>query len=185
MMTCVRAVARPGWLRLAMAAAVGVLCVPAGAMSAPADSVTVAGGTLDPAYPDADVYLGTPEAAAVPDGAACKVAARYVELVNAGDAAGAAALYSDDAVILEPVRKTIRGRAEVDEFYATRLARMRPHIVAVSILGNDRECMIELANRMDVDGAPRFVLVSIDHFTLDEDGKVAHMVAFARPRRGM
>ena len=46
-------------------------------------SMTIAGGTLDPAFPDADVYLEAPPSAPVPPGKACQLAAHYVELINA------------------------------------------------------------------------------------------------------
>lgn len=153
---------------------------PAMAIEAP---MAIAGGTLDPAFPGADVYLGLPQSAAVPPGPACDAARRYVELVNSGDAAAVSALYADDAFILEPMRRTIRGRMEIDEFYATRLAQMRPQLIAVSFLGNESECMVELANRTEIGGRQRHVLVSIDHFILGANGKVANMVAFVRPPR--
>lgn len=162
------------------AVAAAILCQSAAAAEPP---VAVAGGALDPAFPGADVYLGAPRSAAVPAGPACQAARRYVELVNKGDAVAVSALYADDAIILEPMRRTIRGRPQIDEFYATRLAQMRPQLVGVSYLGNARECMVELANRTQIGEEQRYVLVSIDHFILKPDGKVATMVAFARPPR--
>lgn len=146
-------------------------------------AISIPGGQLDPAYPGADVYLAKPESGIVPQTAACEAARRYVERVNDGDADGTSALFSDDAVILEPIRRTISGRAEIDEFYSTRLSVMKPHVVAVAYLANGDECMAELANRMEIDGQNRFVLVSIDHFILGEDGRFSSMVAFARPPR--
>lgn len=146
-------------------------------------AISIPGGQLDPAFPGADVYLAEPESGAVPQTAACDAARRYVERVNAGDADGTSALFADDAVILEPIRRAVRGRAEIAEFYATRLSVMKPHIVAVAYLANGNECMAELANRMEIDGQARFVLVSIDHFILGEDGRFSGMVAFARPPR--
>ena len=54
-------------------------------------------------------------------------------------------------------------------------------IAPVAFVGNESECMMELAMEMPVDGRPRWILVSVDHFVLDDDGKVKLMVVFARP----
>ena len=143
----------------------------------------IAGGVLDPAYPGADIYLGKPKAPAVPPGRACAVAERYVALVNAGKYAEVAALYRDDATFLEPMRPTLRGREEIDAFYTRRIGDMRPAIAAVSYLGNDRECMVELALGIELDGRQRYALVSVDHFIVDEDGRIVSMIAFGRPPR--
>jgi hypothetical protein len=146
--------------------------------------LVVAGGHLDPAFPDADVYIGTPATPAVPPGRACAVAQRYVELVNAGKYAEVAALYADDATFLEPMRPTLKGRAQIDEFYTKRIGGMAPQVMGVSYFGDDRECMVELALQTQIAGQPRWVLVSIDHFILGDDGRIKSMAAFARPMRG-
>lgn len=147
-----------------------------------AEPMTIAGGTLDPAFAQSDVYLETPPSAPVPPGRACQLAARYVALVNGGDYLGAAALYADDATFLEPMRPSLKGRAQIDEFYTKTIGGMKPHVIAVAYTGGDRECMVALANRFVVDGKPRYALASVDHFILRGDGKIDSMVAFARPR---
>lgn len=145
--------------------------------------VVVAGGELDPAFSGADVYLKDPKPATAPPGRACAAAREYVELVNAGRYANVAALFADDAVILEPMRATARGIGEIRHFYESRIGAMRPQVVAVAYVGNDRDCMVELAARRELQGRMRYTLVSVDHFTLGKGGKVARMVAFARPPR--
>jgi ketosteroid isomerase-like protein len=159
--------------------AFAVLITGGAAMAGP---LTIAGGTIDPAFPDRDVYLQTPPSAPVPSGKACQLAARYVELINSGDYLGAAALFHDDATFLEPMRPSLKGRAQIDEFYTKTIGGMKPHVIAVAYTGNDRECMVALANRTMIEGKPRYYLASVDHFILREDGKVDSMVAFARPR---
>jgi hypothetical protein len=149
------------------------------ALAAP---MTIAGGTLDPAFANMDVYLETPPSAPVPPGKACQVAARYVELINSGDYLGAAALYHDDATFLEPMRPSLKGREQIDGFYTKTIGPMKPHVIAVAYTGNDRECMVALANRMMHEGKARYHLASVDHFILRDDGKIDSMVAFARPR---
>ncbi|MBV1688752.1 nuclear transport factor 2 family protein [Novosphingobium sp. G106] len=145
-------------------------------------AMTIAGGALDPAYDKADVYLETPPSAPVPPGRACQLAARYVALINAGDYLGAAALFADDATFLEPMRPSLKGRAQIDEFYTKVIGGMKPQVIAVAYTGDDRECMVALANRTTLDGKERYHLASVDHFILRADGKVDSMVAFARPR---
>lgn len=145
--------------------------------------MTIAGGQLDPAFPNADVYLGTPATPTVPPGRACALAQRYVELVNAGKYPEVAALFADDATFLEPMRPSLHGRAEIDAFYIKRIGAMAPQVMGVSFFGNDSECMAELALQTEIGGDKRWALVSIDHFILSEDGKVKSMTAFSRPPR--
>jgi SnoaL-like domain len=158
------------------------------AMAAPSPMVIAAmiipGGQLDPAFPNADVYIGPPEPAKLPPGRACALAHHYVELVNAGKYLEVAALFADDATFLEPMRPTLHGRAEIDAFYTRRIGAMAPQVMGVSYFGNDSECMVELALQVDMAGQKRWVLVSVDHFILGDDGKVKSMTAFARPVRG-
>ncbi len=150
-----------------------------------ADSaMIIPGGELDPTIADADVYLATPRVPRIPAGRACALAARYVALVNAGKYAEVAALYADDATFLEPMRPTFKGRAQIDAFYTKRIGGLQPQVRAVAYFGNDSECMVELALQTQIEGKPRHVLVSMDHFILNRDGKIASMVAFARPPRG-
>jgi len=42
---------------------------------------------------------------------------QWVEAVNAGDAAGAASLYADDAVVLAPNSEPVRGRSQIEGFF--------------------------------------------------------------------
>lgn len=145
--------------------------------------MVIAGGELDPAFPGAEVYLSVPVLATPPPGKACALAARYVALVTAGKADEVAGLYSDDAIILEPSRQNLRGIEEVRSFYRTRLATMQPQVAAVAYTGDDRDCMVELVAKRQLQGQTRYVLVSVDHFTVGDDGKAIRMVAFPRPPR--
>jgi hypothetical protein len=167
-----------------LAVLLALATIPGGQAMAIQGAMTIPGGQLDPAFPDADVYLGEPSEPAVPPGRACALARRYVELVNAGKYAEVAALYADDATFLEPMRPTLHGRTQIDEFYTKRIGGMAPTIRAIKYFGDDSECMVELALLTEIGGAKRWVLVSMDHFILDPDGKVRSMTAFARPIRG-
>lgn len=171
-------------LRLLAGAMLALTPFAAGAAMAIEARMIVPGGQLDPAFPDADVYIGTPPDPMVPPGRACEVARKYVELVNAGKYAEVAALYHDNATFLEPMRPNLQGRAEIDEFYIKRIGGMAPQIRAIAYFGNDSECMVELALQTEMGGQPRWVLVSMDHFIVGADGKIVSMTAFARPQRG-
>ena len=162
---------------------VGLALAIASATGAPGDEADVAvpGGRLDGSVATLDLYRDVPARAEPPPGAACQGAQRYVELVNAGRYEEVAELFEEDAVVLEPTRHRTRGRDRIRAFYAGTIGQMKPTVVAVAYLGDDRDCMVELATRRAVDGQPRFALVSIDHFTLGESGKFSRMVAFVRP----
>jgi hypothetical protein len=161
----------------------GLVAAPlAAADSAPAPMVAP-GGVLDGRFTGAEVYLTDPERAKRPPGKACAVAEAYVDRVNAGRFRDVADLFAEDALLLEPTRTTYRGLTAIRSFYEGRIGAMKPQIVPVAYVGDDRDCMVELAVKTEVGGERRFALVSIDHFTLDAKGKVARMIAFARPPR--
>lgn len=174
-----------GKARLIAAAALAVSPILTGAAMALEPPMVIAGGQLDPAFPDADVYIGTPATPTIPPGRACALAVRYVELVNAGKYIEVAALFGDDATFLEPMRPNLHGRQQIDLFYTKRIGAMAPQVMGVSYFGNDSECMVELALQAEIAGQKRWVLVSIDHFILGEDGKIKTMAAFARPVRSI
>lgn len=165
-------------------AALAAILVAATAATSP-QPTPIPGGKLDPRFPGAEIYLTPPMRAKPPAGKACKVAERYVDLVNAGRYNDVAALFAADALLLEPMRSTARGSLEINDFYAHRIGAMRPEVVPVAYAGDNRDCMVELATKIDLSGERRFALVSIDHFTLDAHGKVLHMIAFARPARSL
>jgi len=139
------------------------------------------GGEIDPARADRiDVFTGTPQAA---NGApAWRQAQKYIELVQARDFAGLPELFTDDAVIFPPLRRRPAvGRAEIVDFYVNTVAKVCPHVIAVSIHGEGKECFMELATQFDVDGELRYVLTTIDHFTIADDGRFSRMVVYVRP----
>lgn len=164
----------------AIAIAAPVVAQPA---SAPPEPIALPGGPAD-STPTGEFYRETPRAAVPQPGTACMVAKRYLDLVNAGRYGEMAGLFTPDAVVLEPMRGpaggTARGRAEIDVFYSRRIGQMRPHVIGVSYVGNRGECMLENAAR--VPPSTRYSLSSINHFSVDRQGKITRMVAFARPR---
>jgi len=158
---------------------VAALAIGAGRVhSAP---ITIAGGELDATITNADVYVGVPARASVPPGSACRAAGRYVDHVRAGRFVELVELFADDAVVLEPAGRTLRGRKEISEFYTGTIGKLRPDVIDVAYTGDAIDCMVVLAVRIDIAGEPRYKLASVDHFTLNAAGKFIGMVAFARP----
>ena len=131
-----------------------------------------------------EFFRDVPRSAEPQAGTACMAAKRYLELVNAGRYGEMADLFTPDAVVLEPMRGPsggmARGRAEIDAFYSRRIGAMRPHVIGVAYVGNRTDCMLE--NAAKVPPSTRYSLSSINHFTVNRQGKITRMVAFARPR---
>ncbi|MEZ4292019.1 MAG: hypothetical protein R3E53_16395 [Myxococcota bacterium] len=146
-------------------------------------TVLVPGSPLDPAYPNAEVYLETPSSPSIPAGAACRVAARYVELVNAGRGTPRVAeLFGEDATFLEPVR--------APAFAARRRSATSTPPDRAIPAGGARRSRSSGTRRSDAracdedgDRGPitRWLLVSVDHFVLGDDGRIEQMVVFVRP----
>jgi ketosteroid isomerase-like protein len=51
-----------------------------------------------------------------------RVVATWVERANAGDAAGVACTYTDDAVFIDPYGNVVRGRAAIQQYFAESFA---------------------------------------------------------------
>jgi hypothetical protein len=169
------------WSPIALLA--GFLAVPLSAWVGAPPAPAVPGGPIDTRFTGAEVYLARPQRAKLPAGTACALAESYVDHINAGRFRAAADLFAADAILFEPTRRTYRGLVEIRTFYEVQIGRMRPEVVPVSYLGDERDCMVELATRTEIAGEPRYALVSIDHFTVDAHGKASRMIAFARPPR--
>ncbi len=142
----------------------------------------VPGGTLDPVCRPRDVYLETP-AEAVPDPTpAARVARLYIELVNQRRYDEIAKLFADDGLSLPPSRQVVQGRAALDAFYP-QIAQVGPKLIAVGYTGTEADCFVEIAAEEDVDGMRRYVLVAVNHFTVNEAGLATRMITYARPRQ--
>lgn len=156
--------------------------------SACASAQSFVGGDLDPNYPTSEIYAGTPQADEQPPGPACAAARAYVDHVYGGRFDQMASLFADDAVIFWPMRQAdgalivgrISGHAEIDNFYRTVIGRTRPYAVPVTMVGNDTDCMMEVAARSEIDGAQRYRLSAINHFSVNASGKVTRLISFQR-----
>ncbi len=149
----------------------------------PTGPVVIAGGAIDPAHTEADVYIDTPDVPTIPPGPACKAAKTYVDYHQAGRYADISGLFADDGALLEPTRLNLRGKAAITQFYEQAIGKLKPDLAAVFYIGNATDCMVELSIRQIIDGRPRYRLASMDHFTVDKGGKVIRMIAFNRPSK--
>jgi hypothetical protein len=148
--------------------------------SKPSGQIAAPGGPLDASVLDSELYSADPTPAAVPPG--CQVAQQYIDLIDSGRYDRVADLYSEDAVVMPPI-KSMRavGRQQIDDFYRNVVGKVKPHMIAVSYAAVPGECFqIEAVNRT-IDGKTRYSMVTVDHFMINSAGKITQMAAFSRP----
>lgn len=103
---------------------------------------------------------------------------RYVEVATADGKAALAELFAPDGIFHAPDGSVYRGREQIAAFYARHLATVVPEFHVHRAVEHGRDCWVELANPpMD---AP--VLLASSHFTVDDEGLIARLVVFLRPR---
>jgi SnoaL-like domain len=107
-----------------------------------------------------------------------QVVDRYVEIATADGKAALAELFAPDGVFHAPDGSVYRGREQIAAFYARHLATVVPKFHVHRALEADQYCWVELANP-PID-AP--VLLSSNHFTVDDDGLISRLAVFLRPR---
>ncbi|MDI3358382.1 nuclear transport factor 2 family protein [Pseudomonas sp. UYIF39] len=106
--------------------------------------------------------------------------ARYVELVDAGDIDGIVALYSEDAVVEDPVGQLpLQGIVDIGRFYREGLGASK---VAATLTGPVRATLNgcgAMPFRVDMEwaGQPCSLHV-IDVMEFDADGKIRSMKAY-------
>ncbi|TPG83159.1 steroid Delta-isomerase [Pseudomonas mandelii] len=106
--------------------------------------------------------------------------ARYVELVDAGDIDGIVALYSEDAVVEDPVgQPPLQGIVDIERFYREGLGASK---VSATLTGPVRATLNgcgAMPFRVDMEwaGQPCSIHV-IDVMEFDADGKIRSMKAY-------
>jgi hypothetical protein len=146
------------------------------------EPVALPGGRLDPAHRPRDVYIATPVAARHDGSPAAKVAQGYIDLVNARRYGEISAMFADDGVSLPPSQQVVQGRAALDEFYP-QIVQTGPRLIAVGFTSGGNDCFVEIAAEEDVEGERRYVLVAVNHFTVNDRGQATRMITYARPRQ--
>jgi ketosteroid isomerase-like protein len=114
---------------------------------------------------------------------AASMIAEYFRHLDEGDAAGAAALFSADAVYIRPVLDdagvpmpelaVVEGRGAIEQYFVDRGLRPYRHVVRATALENDREF---LEGYVDATvGRTAFLATA----TLDAEGRIARYFATA------
>ena len=106
-----------------------------------------------------------------------KTVNRYIELIGGGSADEIAALYTEDAVVEDPVGGQVyNGRDAVRGFYAAiENAERQCELVTLRVAGNEAAFQF----RLTVGGA--MLIEPIDVMVFDDEGKVASMKAYWGP----
>jgi hypothetical protein len=147
-----------------------------------ASPALIPGGVLDDRFAGQDIYRDAPFAAKAPAGKACAAAKAYVDDINAGKFGETADLFAKDALLMHPPGHIHRGVDAIRAFFIDTIGPLHPEIVPVGYIEQRQECMVELAARVDIGHERRFMLASVDHMTVDDRGKIARLISFARPR---
>lgn len=107
-----------------------------------------------------------------------EVADKYVEIARADGKAALATLFASDGIFHAPDGTVYRGREQIAAFYARHLATVVPHFHIHRSVEAGQDCWAELANPPLDDP----VLLSSNHFTVNDDGFIARLAVFLRPR---
>ena len=132
-------------------------------------------------YPRGDVFDAPPPAASTRGKRACKPAQRYIDLTAAGQYDQLGSLFADDAVFVTPIGTVLHGAAEIGEFYKTFLPKLKPRNVPITFIADGNECVMALVTATNLDNYAKYRLAAIDHFTVNRQGKIRHMVVYLRP----
>ena len=133
-------------------------------------------------HPSGDIFDAPPPAANTRGKRACEPAQRYVDLTAAERYDELGTLFADDAVFVAPTGKVLHGPAEIGDFYKAFLPKIKPRNVPISFIADGDECVMELVTATNLDNYAKYRLAAIDHFTVNKDGKIRHMVVFLRPQ---
>ncbi|WP_420145560.1 nuclear transport factor 2 family protein [Sphingobium sp.] len=141
----------------------------------------VSGGEIDGGVISADIYVDAPVEATVPDHHACRMAKRYLDMINSKDLSEIPALFEDDAVHLGGLATRLRGPDEITAFFVDKIVPMDVKVVPVAFGGSGDDCLVSIAVERMVGGERRFALTVVDHVTIGASGKIKRLVAFMRP----
>lgn len=133
-------------------------------------------------HPRGDVFDAAPPAATTRGKRACKPAQRYVDLIAAERYDQLGTLFADDAVFVTPIGTVLHGPAEIGDFYKAFLPTIKPRNVPITFIADGDECVMALVTATNLDNYAKYRLAAIDHFTVNKEGKIRHMVVYLRPQ---
>lgn len=109
--------------------------------------------------------------------------AAYIDLFNAGDGEGLAALFAANARIEDPVGgpRIVEGRSEIDDFYRGAVDVVeRLELAAPIRASHGRSAAMAFDIHMRMEGGPN-IIRAIDVMEFDEDGRIVDMKAYHGP----
>jgi len=125
---------------------------------------------------------------------ACQVGKKYMELVQKADFAAVADLFAPNAEFHAPTGVSFYGAVEIRNFYLNDAAALTNLVVRPQdFFGNDHQCYFEIWTRSSpnkdgiyvLDPNGEFVRGAIDHFTINDEGRVVRFVAHSPPTADM
>ncbi len=124
---------------------------------------------------------------------ACETPKKYIEFVQQGKFVEVGELFAADAVFYAPNGDGFRGAEAIRDFYITVAAPLNVIVEPKNFIGGKNECVFEIWTKSklnaegiyvpDPDG--KFVRGAIDHFTVDEQGRVVELVVHSSPSARM
>jgi hypothetical protein len=130
-------------------------------------------------WPLTERFETPPPRAHAQPGTACATAERYVELGAAKRVDEIGALFAKDAAFLDPFGTLVQGREAIGAWYRVHGGANTALPVAFTAVGH--ECFMEVASHVEGDPDPRYNLLVIDHFTMNDQGEIARAVYYFRP----
>ena len=124
------------------------------------------------------VFAAAPPRAIPAAGSACEVADRWIGLIAAGQASGAAALFAADGLLLGPSDRPLHGSQQISAFHQ---GLGQPDLIPLSFIDKDAECLVEIAMRPSSGPPGAYRLAALGHFTVDADRKIEKLVIYGRP----
>jgi predicted SnoaL-like aldol condensation-catalyzing enzyme len=113
------------------------------------------------------------------DGNLARLAAeRYVEAINSWDYRKVVALWAEDSVWQGQLETEQRGLPAITALYQ-RLMERHPSVGIGSSVAEGNMCVIELVRVDRETGETR--PGTLDHFTVDDDGKITRMAVYKEP----
>ena len=120
-----------------------------------------------------------------------RVVERYVELINAGHYGEVGSLWADDATLYSPDGRVFQGKIAISAFYSSFRSYQIPLMRAVSFTEDiaAKVCAVELETQMSRDESGNWKtdpnaplsLAALDRFTINNAGKIQHMIAYVAP----
>lgn len=127
---------------------------------------------------EGEIYLGQPQAAAVPPG--CEIAAQYTATLRAGQFDKIGALFTPDAVLFL-AGQPVRGAEAISEFYNSKIKATDPRPIVVSYAATPGVCVAQIAvSRALPDGQRQYFAAAFSQFFLAPDGRAKMMFAYGR-----